>query len=183
MKDQNSWGWGRPAGLNPPLVCGTEPVSSRMPVVRTRPTRPQLFLSPHSFFIFSYLLFSPSSSSFIGINQPSFWAQYRLKMVSEPNVLLSVLITFVTFGFNEIIQSHKSDLFPQKSFYRHFFPNSGININKTRTWAPRGDQGLFLCLPPLWDEGGEDEQTEKTIISLQERNKQWKWKGLNMTLN
>lgn len=55
---QNSRGWGRPADLhvgcwavrsvvplNHPLACGMEAASSCMPVVRARPTHPQLFLS------------------------------------------------------------------------------------------------------------------------------------------
>lgn len=45
--------------LNHPLACGMEAVSSCMPVVRARPTHPQLFLSSYSpffFFIFIFLL-------------------------------------------------------------------------------------------------------------------------------
>lgn len=40
--------------LNHPLACGMEAVSSCMPVVRARPTHPQLFLSSYSLFFFSF---------------------------------------------------------------------------------------------------------------------------------
>lgn len=61
--------------LNHPLACGMEAVSSCMPVVRARPTHPQLFLSSYSF--------SLSCSLFLHLSHPFRVVKAERKMTGE----------------------------------------------------------------------------------------------------